>query len=160
MRYDANISTIEDRSDLRSLTVDQHHGIFIAYEMRTRNNKSAKDETYFKASKTKINQKKKSQSCHHEESNVEEANFIRKIQKGSGKYKGKLPFKCFNCGKIGHFASKFPYPKKTLKMKKIKPNNTRKGFTKGKIIFTQRKKTMDHQNLVTTMDMMMMKSFS
>ena len=28
-----------------------------------------------------------------------------------GKYKGKLPFKYFNCGKIGHFASKCPYAK-------------------------------------------------
>ena len=26
-------------------------------------------------------------------------------------YKGKLPLKCFNYGGIGHFASKFPYPK-------------------------------------------------
>jgi hypothetical protein len=57
MRYDANISSIEDRYDLRSLIVDQIHGIFTAYEMRTGNNKSAKDETTFKESKTKINQK-------------------------------------------------------------------------------------------------------
>ena len=27
------------------------------------------------------------------------------------KYKGKLPFKCFNCGRIGHFANKFPHKK-------------------------------------------------
>jgi DNA-directed RNA polymerase subunit N (RpoN/RPB10) len=24
-----------------------------------------------------------------------------------------LPLKCFNCGKIGHFANKFPYAKKS-----------------------------------------------
>jgi hypothetical protein len=41
-----------------------------------------------------------------------EANFVRRLKKGSGKYQGKFPFKCFNCGKIGHFASKFPHKKK------------------------------------------------
>ena len=62
--------------------------------------------------KTK-NQKQKYETIHHEESNVEEANFIKKLLKGSGKYKGKLPFKCFDCGKVGHFASKCPYSKGT-----------------------------------------------
>jgi hypothetical protein len=41
----------------------------------------------------------------------EVANFIRKLKKGSGKYKGKLPFKCFNCGKIGNSSNKCLYPK-------------------------------------------------
>jgi hypothetical protein len=39
MIYDAKISTIEDRPDLDTLTVDQLHGIFTAYEMRTWNDK-------------------------------------------------------------------------------------------------------------------------
>ena len=34
------------------------------------------------------------------------------MQRGSGKYKNKLPFKWFNCGKVGHFQDKCPYPKK------------------------------------------------
>jgi hypothetical protein len=55
MRYDAKIYSIEDRSDLYTLIVDQLHGIFTAYEMRIGNDKSTKDETIFKASKTKIN---------------------------------------------------------------------------------------------------------
>ena len=92
------------------LTIDHLHGVFTAYEMKTRHDKSAKYETTFKASNTQINQEKKPQSNHHEESDVEEANFIRKLHKGSGKYKGKFLFICFNCGKVGHFASKCPYP--------------------------------------------------
>ena len=38
-----------------------------------------------------------------------EAKFVKRLKKGSGKYKGKLPFKCFNCDKIGHFANKCPH---------------------------------------------------
>jgi hypothetical protein len=36
---------------------------------------------------------------------------VRKIKRGSVKYKDKPPFKCFNCGRVGHFVSKFPYEK-------------------------------------------------
>jgi DNA-directed RNA polymerase subunit N (RpoN/RPB10) len=36
---------------------------------------------------------------------------MRKLKKGSNKYKCKFPFKCFNCGKVGHFAAKYSYVK-------------------------------------------------
>jgi hypothetical protein len=36
---------------------------------------------------------------------------VKRLKKGSGKYKGKLPFKFFNCGRIGHFANKCPHKK-------------------------------------------------
>ena len=51
-----------------------------------------------------------------------------------------MPFKCFNCGKVGHFQNKYPYPKmdyederatnKTFK-KREKPFN-KKNQNKGK----------------------------
>jgi hypothetical protein len=44
MRYDAKISTIEDRRELDKLTVDQLHGIFTAYEMRTGNKNHQKEK--------------------------------------------------------------------------------------------------------------------
>jgi hypothetical protein len=42
---------------------------------------------------------------------MEEANFVKNLKRGIGKYKGKLPLKCFNCDRIGHFASKCPFNK-------------------------------------------------
>lgn len=48
-------------------------------------------------------------------------NFIAMIAKrekkgkGKGKYEGQLPFKCFSCNKIGHFASKCPTRVKKFK---------------------------------------------
>jgi hypothetical protein len=55
MRYDAKISTIEDKPDLDKLTVDELHGILTMYEMRTRQEKPSKGETAFKASKENKN---------------------------------------------------------------------------------------------------------
>jgi hypothetical protein len=34
---------------------------------------------------------------------------MKKLKRGTDKHKGKLPFKFFNCVKVGYFASKFPY---------------------------------------------------
>jgi hypothetical protein len=41
-------------------------------------------------------------------SEIEEAQFVRKIR-GPGKYKGRPPIICSNCGRIGHFSTKYPY---------------------------------------------------
>jgi len=35
-----------------------------------------------------------------------------KLKGGPDKYKGNIPFKLFNCGRIGHFSSKCPYEKR------------------------------------------------
>ena len=41
-----------------------------------------------------------------DESSDEEVNFVRKMKSGRAKYKGKFPFKSFECGRIGCFSSK------------------------------------------------------
>ena len=36
MRFNPKISALEERSDLNSISMDELHGIFTAYEMRTK----------------------------------------------------------------------------------------------------------------------------
>jgi hypothetical protein len=69
--------------------------------MRITKGKSSTRETYFKVEKNT-----------YSDIDEIEANFVRRLKKGSDKYKGKFPFKCFNCGKIGHFGSKCPHKRK------------------------------------------------
>ena len=73
-------------------------------------NKPSNKEAAFKASKESNNFENPSKN-HIENSDDEEALFIKKLERGTGKYKVNLPLKWFGCGRIGHFDSKCPYPK-------------------------------------------------
>ena len=61
--------------------MDELHGIFTAYEMRTSQNRSSRNEADFKASL-------KNQS---ENPNDEESFFINKLERETGKTKGIYP---------------------------------------------------------------------
>jgi hypothetical protein len=51
MRFYPKISTLEEREDLDSISMDELHGIFTAYEMRTEHQNPDIKEASFKASK-------------------------------------------------------------------------------------------------------------
>ena len=79
------------------MTIDELHGIFTAYEMRIGQDGTSKKDTAFK--------------IQSEDLDDEESLFIKKLERGTGRYKGKLALKCFNYGRIGHFSHKCSYPK-------------------------------------------------
>jgi hypothetical protein len=101
----------------------------------------SKGETTFKASKETKNHDHVPNKNQSNISDEEEAKFIRKLKKGSRKYKGKLPLKCFNYGKIGILPPNVPIPsirivmmKKIIAIKnlkrKIKKLETRRNYTR------------------------------
>jgi hypothetical protein len=117
MRFNPKILALEERSDLNSISMDELHGIFTAYEMRTEQENPDVKEVAFKASKRSKKKKKE-----HEEYSInndvskddeEVINFVKRLNKGTNdRYRGKLPLICFNCDGIGHFANKCPHKKK------------------------------------------------
>jgi hypothetical protein len=90
-RFNSKVSSIEEITDLNTLTLDQLLRTLTSYEMRITKGKSTTREASFKAEK-------------NIDSNIDdiEKSFVRRLKKGSGQYKVKIPFKCFNCGNIGH----------------------------------------------------------
>jgi hypothetical protein len=97
-RFNSKVSAIEELNDIKTLEFDQLLGTLIAYEMGIVKDKPTSREASFKADKNE-----------DFEPDEIEAKFVKRLKKGSGKYKGKLPFKCFNYGRIGHFANKCPH---------------------------------------------------
>ena len=122
--------------------------------MRKGSERPSKGEKTFKEYKTKMRQEKKTNAEISNISDEETANIVKKLKKGIGKYKGKIALICFNYGKIGHFATKCPHPKKeesddglTFKnQKKITINNKKKFYKKKKMFFTQEDNSSSKEN--------------
>eukprot|EP00253_Pinus_taeda_P004612 PITA_04612 len=102
-KFESKVSAIEEKENLRILTMSQLHGILTAYEMR-KGSPSDRREAAFKAS----GKGEYYEASHIPEEEEEESNFVRNLQRGSGRFRGKLPFKCFACGRVGNYSAKCP----------------------------------------------------
>jgi hypothetical protein len=143
MRFNSKISALEKGSDLNSITMEELHGIFKAYEMRTEQENPYVKEVAFKASK-RSKQKKQQQEEYRNNSDISEddeevVNFVKILNKGTnGRYRGKLPLICFNCDAIGHFSNKCPHKKKRNDEVYSKGKHTYKGKRTTKKVFKKR----------------------
>jgi hypothetical protein len=100
-RFNPKVFAIEELNDIKTVSIDKLLGTLFSYEIRISKDKSTTREASFK----------EDTSTDFELDDIE-GKFVRRLKKGSGKYQGKLPFKCFNCGKIGQFSSKCRHKKK------------------------------------------------
>jgi hypothetical protein len=107
--FDSKVYSIEEMKDPKKMMMDELHGILTAYETRIEKENPTRKEATLKASKNTKGKKLCYFSSH--ELDIEEAQSVRNIKRGFGKHKVKLPFICFNCGRVRHFNAKFPYEK-------------------------------------------------
>jgi hypothetical protein len=69
-------------------------------------------EANFKAMKKTKNKEHKVEEIPSDELDEEEEYFVRRLKRGTNKYKVKLPFKFLNYGRIGNYAKKIPFEEK------------------------------------------------
>lgn len=60
---------------------------------------------------------------------------MKKLQQGSGRFIGKLPFKCFSCGRVSHYDVKCPH-KDNHDKGKDSTNGNRKRFVNRRSYYT------------------------
>lgn len=100
--YKPKKCAIKECHDLDKYTIDQLLGILYTYKIiEMEDIERERKEATFNVSNIVEDDKKESENL-----NEIKTNFVRRLKRGTRKYKGELPLKCFNYGRIGHYAYK------------------------------------------------------
>eukprot|EP00253_Pinus_taeda_P001518 PITA_01518 len=120
-KFESKVSATEEKQDLQIIIVTQLHGILTAFEMR-KGGPSDMREAAFKAS-VMGKEKEENNELGYISKEEDEVNFVKKLQRGSERFIGKLPFKFFACGRVGHYVAKCHHKDKYEKGKEYAKGN-------------------------------------
>jgi len=102
-KFESKVSAIEEKQDLQTIIRTQLYKILTTFEIRKGGPSDIRKATFKASGKEELNE------SGHISEGEEEANFVKNLQQGSGRFRGKLLFKCFACGSVDHYATKCPH---------------------------------------------------
>ena len=91
-KFESKVSAIEEKEDLQKITMTQLHRILTAFEMRKGGPSDMKEATF----KVSANGKEKISESGYISEEEYEVNFVKNLERGSGRFNGKLSSKCFS----------------------------------------------------------------